>query len=413
MDKQTNNLLKTSETQNQPLLNQGDLRIARKIQAAMIPKKLPAAEGVDIQSLYLPCGAVGGDLFDVVRLSNDQLLFLIFDVTGQGISSTLISAMAKVCFSNHMRTSNSPRSIIERVNRDIMLDVDTNFFITAFVGILDLHDNKLTYSNAGHAYPIIYRKSESSLIPLPAQGTAIGIVENGYYDEHSIHLSPGDWFIAFTDGIYRLFDRENMLQGRVKFEDEILKMNSHSSPADFFSRIQSLFSEKNGSTPVEDDITAIAFEVLSKSKRVLIKEELGFCAEDPVYLQFVSYFEEMDRAVATVLTSMDTYGYPDESIRKMKITMTELLVNAIQHGNKRDFSKKVTIGHMVDKSVTVVSIMDEGDGFNPASVPDPTLPENLARDCGRGLYIVRHYVDDIKFNKKGNRITILKNYSTQ
>ena len=74
-----------------------DLVIARKIQAAMIPRSFPAVEGLEINSVYLPCCAVGGDLFDCIQISDDILAFLIFDVTGFGISSALISAMAKVC----------------------------------------------------------------------------------------------------------------------------------------------------------------------------------------------------------------------------------------------------------------------------------------------------------------------------
>jgi serine/threonine-protein kinase RsbW len=105
---------------------------------------------------------------------------------------------------------------------------------------------------------------------------------------------------------------------------------------------------------------------------------------------------------------MDVFGYPDETIRKMKVALTELLVNAIHHGNGRDFTKKVLVGHVVDGKQTVVSIMDEGRGFAPDAIPDPTLPENLNRDCGRGLYIVRHYVDKIEHGGKGNRVTITK-----
>ena len=130
-----------------------------------------------------------------------------------------------------------------------------------------------------------------------------------------------------------------------------------------------------------------------------------------MYLQYISYFEEMDKAAASILSSMDSLGYPDESIRKMKIILTELFANAIYHGNKGDHSKKVTIGHIINKKKILVSIMDEGDGFDPAGIPDPTLPENLVKDCGRGLYIVHTYVDKVEFNAKGNRVTVIKYHS--
>jgi serine/threonine-protein kinase RsbW len=116
----------------------------------------------------------------------------------------------------------------------------------------------------------------------------------------------------------------------------------------------------------------------------------------------------MDRTTATVLTAMDITGYADETIRKMKIVLTELLVNSIVHGNGRDHTKKVVVGHVVDRKQVTVSILDEGAGFDPTTIPDPTLPENLEKPYGRGLYIVQHYVESLTFNETGNRVTIRK-----
>jgi serine/threonine-protein kinase RsbW len=121
----------------------------------------------------------------------------------------------------------------------------------------------------------------------------------------------------------------------------------------------------------------------------------------------------MDRATSIILSAMDSLGYADDGIRKMKIILTELLANAIYHGNKGDHLKKVIVGHTIDKKNVIISVMDEGDGFDPSKVPDPTLPENLVKDCGRGIYIVRNYADKIEFNKKGNRVTITKYHVTK
>jgi len=374
----------------------------------MIPRRLPSVEGIDIASLYLPCNAVGGDLFDVVQISDDVLAFLIFDVTGHGVSSALISAMAKVCFSNHLRVVDSPRAVIERVNAEIIRDVAAEFFLTAFVGYLDLHDNKLTYSNAGHTYPIIYRKDTKEIVPLRTQGTFIGIFENGFYEEQSVYLYPGDWLVLFTDGLYRMYRGSDSHEARKLLEQDLIAKIDSSSPRILLDSIGTRCGLEG---KPEDDITAIAVEVLTESRRNQMKVKLGFSLEAPVYLQFISYFEEMDKAAAAVLSSMDGFGYPDESIRKMKITLTELLVNAIHHGNGKDFTKKVIMGHIVDKEKTVVSILDEGNGFNPKRIPDPTLPENLIKDCGRGLYIVGHYADKVEFNEKGNRVTVTKYHS--
>jgi serine phosphatase RsbU (regulator of sigma subunit)/anti-sigma regulatory factor (Ser/Thr protein kinase) len=387
-----------------------DLCIARKIQAAMVPQRLPAIEGLEMASLYLPSCAVGGDLFDVIAISEDILALYIFDVAGQGVSAALISSMAKVSFSDHVRCLSSPRLVMERVNAHMIQSVSADYYLTAIVAYLDLHDNKLTYCNAGHAYPIIYRRDERTLDALPSTGVFVGVTDQGFYEEKNLYLNSGDWLFFFTDGIYRIFSNDDELLGRKLLEKEIITTMNNGSPASFVGGLRKLHDQKSPGGDPDDDVTAIAIEFLTQSRKNQIKEKLGFKSDDPVYLQFISYFEEMDKAAAVILSSMDSLGYPDENIRKMKIILTELFANAIYHGNVGNHSKKVTVGHIINKKKVVVSIMDEGKGFDPATIPDPTLPENLVKDCGRGLFIVRSYVDKLEFNGAGTRVTVVKNH---
>ncbi len=384
--------------------------IAQDVQAAMIPGRLPAMEGIEMASLYLPSREIGGDLFDIIRLTDDLLALFMFDVAHLGVSAALISAMAKVSFDEHIRSLRSPRQVMQRVNAQMIKNLAADYYLTAIVAFLDLHDNKLTYCNAGHAYPIMYKRKEHALKQLCSTGVFVGMMENGYYEEKSVYCHPGDWLFFFTDGIYRLFNAENELLGRRLLEKEILKRLDGFSPEEFTNHIRKRYLRRKAGTFPDDDITAIFIEFLTQSRKIQIKEKLGFRQNDPVYLQFISYFEEMDRASAVILSTMDSFGYPDESIRKMKIILTELLANAIDHGNKKDHSKKVTIGHMIDGKKAIISVLDEGNGFNPEILPDPTLPENLVKDCGRGLYIVQKYVDNLEFNPRGNRVTITKNF---
>jgi anti-sigma regulatory factor (Ser/Thr protein kinase) len=386
-----------------------DLIVARKVQAALVPRRLPSLEGIEMSSLYLPSSSLaGGDLFDCIQLSEDELVFFMFEVKGHRIASALISAFAKVRFLSHIRAFRSPRVVIEQVNSEIMRDVSPDVYLTAFVGYLNLHDNKLTYSNAGHCNPVVFRKDDGALVQLKPQGTLVGIFDKGYYDEQTLFLNPGDWLAIFTDGILKSWDGGGEAAAREAFDRAVAAEMPRATPAGLVEWIRVRCEERFARTAQDDDVSLVAVEVLTQSRRNQIKEKLGFSADDPVYLQTISYYEELDRAAGIILSAMDVFGYPDEIIRKMKVSLTELLVNAIHHGNGRDYTKKVSIGHVVDGKKTVVSIMDEGPGFNPRSVPDPTLPENLAKDCGRGLYIVRHYVDKMEFNAPGNRITITK-----
>lgn len=381
-----------------------DLIVARKVHAAMIPEILPVAEELEIRSLYIPCKHIGGDLFDVVQITDNIIAFLVIDVAGCGVQAALVSATAKIRFSSYMKAGFSPGAAMEQVDEDIK-NLSLNCFVTAFLGYLDLHDNKLTYCNAGHPYPVIFRRSQNSLEMLKTHGTIIGVLKEGFFEECSVYLNPGDCLVMFTDGIYLGFSGSLQRSALEKFISDSLNRNT---PEEFIRQIKTRVSCDETGNSIEDDVTVITVEILTVSRKNQIKEKLGFSKDDPVYLQFLRYYEDMDKAIAVILSSMDSCGYSDDAIRKMKISLTELIVNAILHGNKKDFSKKVIMGHIVDKSKAVISIMDEGSGFNPNIIPDPTLPENLIKDCGRGLFIVRHYVDSLIFNDKGNRVTIIK-----
>jgi serine/threonine-protein kinase RsbW len=102
-------------------------------------------------------------------------------------------------------------------------------------------------------------------------------------------------------------------------------------------------------------------------------------------------------------------GLDEEKINGLLLAVTEATTNAIIHGNKNNSLKLVRISVTVENSILTIKIKDEGNGFDPSIVPDPTNPENLLKDSGRGLYLMRVYMDsmDINVTPEGTE-TILK-----
>jgi len=90
---------------------------------------------------------------------------------------------------------------------------------------------------------------------------------------------------------------------------------------------------------------------------------------------------------------------PDEKLTNVLLAVTEATTNAIIHANKCNKNKKVTIDALVENSKLIIKIKDEGEGFDPSSIPDPTEPENLLKDSGRGIYLMRVYMDDLQYNR--------------
>ena len=91
-------------------------------------------------------------------------------------------------------------------------------------------------------------------------------------------------------------------------------------------------------------------------------------------------------------------GIPETRMNGLMLSVTEATTNAIKHANKSDESKLVKINVNVKGRKVIISVKDEGIGFDPQKIPDPTEPENLLKDSGRGVYLMRFYMDDLKYN---------------
>lgn len=114
------------------------------------------------------------------------------------------------------------------------------------------------------------------------------------------------------------------------------------------------------------------------------------------------------KAVETVIDAIQPYGYSDTALFAIRLALDEALANAIRHGNQADESKIVTIDYSVDDQQVKISITDQGCGFCPNDIPDPTLDENLERPCGRGVMLMRAYMTQVSFNEAGNCVTMIK-----
>ncbi len=109
-----------------------------------------------------------------------------------------------------------------------------------------------------------------------------------------------------------------------------------------------------------------------------------------------------------ILRSAGRFGYHASDRFAIKLALEEALANAIKHGNCCDPTKRVKVDYHIDSRMARISIEDEGCGFNPGSVPDPTIEENLEKPCGRGVMLMRCYMNKVEFSSSGNRVTMVR-----
>jgi serine/threonine-protein kinase RsbW len=117
---------------------------------------------------------------------------------------------------------------------------------------------------------------------------------------------------------------------------------------------------------------------------------------------------EARRVQDEIEAALRLHQYGNHEIFSIKLALEEALVNAIKHGNQMDRSKHVHIAYRVTPQRFDVTISDQGPGFDPLDVPDPTSVENLERPCGRGLMLMRHYMTEVLYNQCGNLVSMTK-----
>ena len=120
---------------------------------------------------------------------------------------------------------------------------------------------------------------------------------------------------------------------------------------------------------------------------------------------------EARRVQEAIEALLRAHDYGEHDIFGIRLALEEALVNAIKHGNNMDRSKTVRIAYRVDRVRFDVFIADEGPGFDPTDVPDPTAVENLERPCGRGLMLMRYYMSEVSFGGRGNWVRMTKHLS--
>jgi len=174
-----------------------ELNLARQIQRPSLLSEFPPVPRCDVHAIYTPSKAVGGDFYDVVPTPDGGHLIAIGDVSGKGMPAALLSAMLQAA----LRTQSGASGLCEilrNINTLLFNSTATHQFATFFLARLD--GLKLTFSNAGHNWPVLMR-SGGERVFLERGGTVLGILDSWPWEEDSVRLSPGDRVVFYTDGI--------------------------------------------------------------------------------------------------------------------------------------------------------------------------------------------------------------------
>ncbi|HOX53036.1 MAG TPA: PP2C family protein-serine/threonine phosphatase, partial [Fibrobacteria bacterium] len=238
---------------------QKDIDRARKIQEGLLPQAIPEVPRHQIEWKYLPAEKVSGDYFDCFPLDPSDPrtphCVVIADVSGHGISASMVMAMFKVLLRREMKPILGIAQTLEILNRTILAQVGGLHFVTVFLALLDPSTRTLEWSSAGHC-PQLLRKKDGTIQELSAESVFVGMFDDFQATAIRIPFEPGDTLLLYTDGITEAEDAQGDLYGMDRLKENLSRLGD-SSPSEIIENLLATQSTFSGSAARPDDLTLV------------------------------------------------------------------------------------------------------------------------------------------------------------
>ncbi|MFZ5629964.1 MAG: SpoIIE family protein phosphatase [Spirochaetota bacterium] len=231
-----------------------EYRQASDIHRRLLPEKKAEIPGLDLDILYIPMGQLGGDFYTFQAQGDGTWIFLIADVQGHGLPAALDASSVKLAFQEAVSKNSEPGSILSEMNRLLALHL-RNRFISAQVLRWLPTDRKMQIASAGHPYPLLYTREAQKSRELRAEGSILGLYSEANYREFEVQLTPGDYLLAYTDGLIEDPASESSYDEDMHNLMAVMEsMETHQPTAAHFADHMPRFRV---SKPWSDDVTAL------------------------------------------------------------------------------------------------------------------------------------------------------------
>lgn len=259
--------LHESEVQKQKM--EDSLALARRIQQGLLPKSPPVVHGLDVSGVSLPAEIVGGDFYDLIRLSPTRLLVVVGDVSGKGMSAALYMSKIQGMMQLAAHSFTTPKEMLIHVNRHIFEGMERNTYVTMVLALFDTEERVVHICRAGHTKPLMVTAASTSFIS--SKGLGIGLTHSSTFekciDEVTIPLQESSSFVFFSDGL-----NEAINSKREEFGTEVLcnvvnVFRTFPSQTIQDNLVQAV-SEFRGDSALFDDLTIVVVKVTGTETNV-------------------------------------------------------------------------------------------------------------------------------------------------
>jgi serine phosphatase RsbU (regulator of sigma subunit)/predicted ester cyclase len=231
-----------------------EMRVARRIQQGSLPEGVPTLGGWQIAPYCQPAREVGGDFYEFYQLGDGRVGFAVGDGTGKGVPAAILMTGTSAYLGGVAAASDSsPGEALALANEALYARIPPNMFVTCFYAILDPKSASLTYANAGHDLPYLYRKGNAE--ELRARGMPLGIMAGMSYEEGEVSLSEGNCVLFYSDGLVEAHNPRGEMFGFPRLRALVAEHGEERSLGDFL--LEELYSFVGDGWEQEDDITLL------------------------------------------------------------------------------------------------------------------------------------------------------------
>jgi phosphoserine phosphatase RsbU/P len=263
----TGNLERLLSVEKEKERLQTEIEIAREVQTELYPKIEPPNSGLRLTVRCDPARMVSGDYYDYEEIANGKLAFAIGDVAGKGISAALLMATLQAALRAQLSQYQPTREnectdlpeldtayLVSQLNQQLYAHTSPEKYATFFFALFDQKSRSLTYTNAGHLSPLLFRNGD--VVPLDSNGTVVGAFPFAKYDESCLNIDEGDLLVCYTDGITEPENAYGEMFGEERLID-LVKKHAHQNDHEIVGTVLEAVRSWTGTPELHDDMTLL------------------------------------------------------------------------------------------------------------------------------------------------------------
>ena len=373
------------ETKEKEMIN-AELNVASTIQLEALPSRRFDDNIVGLKASIKTAKEVGGDFYDYFYIDDNRFAFLIADVSGKGVPAALFMMKAKELIKYELSQNNSLAEVASRVNESLLIHNKEGLFVTSFIGVFDIKNNKLRYVNAGHERPYIIKDDNVKELEVK-NNFILGGVTGFKYQEEECDFDINTRIFLFTDGLNESINEKREEFGYQNIK-RVLEENVNKSNREIINIMYEELEKHTNGAEAFDDITMVMFKHKDPNKNLALKYL------NPTYVIIEDIMNQFNEKFASL---------SDEFRGEVGIIIDEIINNFITYEKRKNLT--ISVLFEIFEDVMHIILMNNGVEFDPTQNKDKYI-EGYSRDLeegGLGTTLIRNFTSSFTYTREDDK----------